>query len=62
MEQIAAKMVEMAQETTAAKKEVANVEGLLHQQNEQLKEIQEMLKELGKTNDNNESRRGNVKN
>ena len=62
MEQVAAEMVEMAQETAAAKKEVVNVEGLLHQQNEQLKEIREMPKELVKTNDSNETRRGNAEN
>ena len=62
MEQVAAEMVEMAQETAAAKKEVANVEGLLRQQNEQLKEIQETLKELGKTSDSNKSGRGNAAN
>lgn len=62
MEQIAAEMVEMAQETATAKKEVANVEGKLRQQNKQLKEIQEMLKEMGKTNDSNKSGKGKAEN
>lgn len=62
MEKVAVEMVEMAQETMAAKKEVANVEGQLRQQRKQLNEIQEMLKELGKTNDNNKSGKGKVEN
>lgn len=52
MEQVAAEMVEMAQDTAAAKKEVANVEELVRQQNEHLKEIKAMLMEQRKDNVN----------
>lgn len=45
-----------------AKKEVANVEGMLRQQNEQIKEISEMLKDLVKTKDSNETKRGRAGN
>ena len=62
MEQVATEMVEMAQEAATMKKEVANVEGILRQQNEQIKEIREMLKELVRTKDSNETKRGNVEN
>jgi len=48
MEQVAAEMVEMAQDTAAAKKEAANTEMLVKQHNELLKDIKPMLMEQRK--------------
>jgi len=62
MEQVATEMVEMTQETAAAKKEVANVEELVRQQNEHLKEIKAMLTELRKDSVSNKIDRGNAAN
>ena len=60
MEQVAAKMVEMTQDLMAARKEMANVELIIRQQNEQIKEIHEMLKELVKAKDNNKTKKGST--
>lgn len=53
-------MLEMAQEATTARKERANVEVILCQQNEKIKEMHAMLKKLVKDKDENGSKKGSV--
>ena len=62
MEQVAIEMLEMAQETATAKQKVANVEELMRQQYEHLKEIKEMLMEMRKGGDSNNTGKGNAAN